>query len=43
MLPIGAVQRIVLVDERDVTITATRQVTDYGPLALVTLSDGACP
>ena len=43
LLPLGAVRRIVLVDDDDNTVTNSRYLTEYGPLALVTLSEGPCP
>jgi len=43
ILPLGPAVRIVVVDDRQVTITARRQATDYGPLALITLTDGPSP
>ena len=43
LLPLGPAARIVLVDERDVTVTARRHASDWGPLALVTLTQGPAP
>ncbi|HEY2513049.1 MAG TPA: hypothetical protein VGI39_19410, partial [Polyangiaceae bacterium] len=43
LLPLGPAARIVVVDDRDVTVTARRHATDWGPLALVTLTQGPSP
>jgi hypothetical protein len=43
LLPLGPAARIVIVDDREVTITTRRRATDYGPLALVTLTEGPSP
>lgn len=43
LLPLSAVRQIVLVDDDENTVTNSRYMTDYGPLALVTLSEGPCP
>ena len=43
LLPVGPAARIVVVDDHDVTVTARRHATDWGPLALVTLSEGPSP
>jgi len=43
ILPLTSVRRIVVVDDDDRTVTTARYLTEYGPLALVTLSDGPGP
>jgi hypothetical protein len=43
LLPIGPAARIAMSDDHDLTVTVRRHPTDWGPLALVTLSQGAAP
>jgi hypothetical protein len=43
ILPIGPAARIVVIDDHALTVTVRRHPTDWGPLALVTLSQGAAP
>jgi hypothetical protein len=43
LLSLSAIRRVVVVDDAENTVTTSRYRTEYGLLALVTLSEGPCP